>query len=49
MRHNKEGLTFAEWRHAAGYTITDGISPYQWRELRRAWKAGEDPTEYRAA
>lgn len=38
---NGEGLTLAEWRAAAGPKVDAA-------EARRAWAAGEDPTEYRA-
>jgi hypothetical protein len=41
---NGEGLTFAEWLAAAGVSDT-GTSQY---DLRAAWRAGEDPTEYRS-
>jgi len=43
-RKNREGVTFAEWRAAAefgGYPLNDGTA-------RKAWSAGEDPTEYAA-
>ena len=37
------GLTFSKWLAAAGRT--DSASEY---DLRAAWRAGEDPAEYRA-
>jgi len=55
-RTNVEGLTWEEWAYAAGvepttpgYVFAYGYSyPYDpQRELRRAWKAGEDPTDWR--
>lgn len=39
---NREGLTWNEWRAAAG---TGGLTT---AKLLAAWRAGEDPTEYRA-
>jgi hypothetical protein len=39
---NAEGLTIDEWLAAAGRTSTE--SQY---DLRAAWRAGEDPTEYK--
>lgn len=39
---NGEGMTFAEWKAAAGPKAPKGL------EAVKAWKAGEDPTEYRA-
>ena len=39
---NREGLTWNEWRAAAG---TGGLTT---AVLLAAWRAGEDPTEYRA-
>lgn len=55
MEHtNREGLTFEEWVCAAGvaawrysYTV-DNKSGYYSPKVRAAWKAGEDPTEWRA-
>ena len=38
---NKEGLTWAEWSAAAGLPPT--------AEAAFAWRAGEDPTEWRAS
>jgi hypothetical protein len=38
---NREGLTWDEWRAAAG---TGGLTT---AKLLAAWRAGEDPTEYR--
>jgi hypothetical protein len=43
-RTNAEGLTFQEWFAATGRN--DTASPY---DLRAAWRAGEDPTEYRVS
>jgi hypothetical protein len=43
---NREGLTFEEFRAAANYGRSD---PWSDLTLRRAWRAGEDPTEYAAA
>lgn len=39
---NKKRLTFREWIDAAGWP------PIQVWNAWEAWKAGEDPTEYRA-
>jgi hypothetical protein len=44
-RHNREGLTFIEWIHAAGKLATDR----RIMAFYAAWQAGEDPTEWRAA
>lgn len=41
---NREGLTWVEWARAATVPIADGGT----LEHRDAWKAGEDPTEWRA-
>lgn len=38
---NINGLTLKNWLAAAGYEKAD-------KELRKAWKDGEDPTEHRA-
>lgn len=43
--HNREGLTFAEWFRAA--TFARSI-PLRMDVARKAWKSGEDPTEYAA-
>jgi hypothetical protein len=41
------GLSFAEWLAAAGLTpCAVGASQY---DLRAAWAAGEDPSEYRVS
>lgn len=40
--HEEHGYTFAGWLQAAGRE--DSASEY---DLRAAWRAGEDPTEYR--
>ena len=48
---NREGLTFIEWLNAAGRPDLKA-SARDWssvsQKLVQAWKAGEDPTEYRA-
>jgi len=46
---NYEGLTWEEWAYAAAIPPEFGLAPsvaqlYEWRN---AWKAGEDPTEWR--
>lgn len=43
-RMNNEGLTWEEWLAATGDAYR-GISPIK---MKRAWRRGEDPTEYRA-
>lgn len=46
---NKEGLTFTEWLAAAGIWHDDGeLQPLPIGSSYEAWKAGEDPTEWRA-
>ena len=40
--HEAHGLTFSEWLRTAGRS--DSASEY---DLRAAWRAGEDPSEYR--
>lgn len=42
---NPEGLTFWEWFRAANFArrVPMGVEP-----ARRAWKRGDDPTEYAA-
>jgi hypothetical protein len=40
--HVERAITFAEWLAAAGRA--DSASEY---DLRAAWRAGEDPEEYR--
>jgi len=44
---NREGLTFIEWLHAAhlGRALPPPGDPAL-RALRKAWRDGEDPTEY---
>lgn len=49
---NIEGLTWVEWVAASGKAIFDRYGVYPWadrynRELRKAWRSGIDPTEYR--
>lgn len=41
---NKEGLTFAEWLHAASMTGRK----IKTKEAREAWLQGQDPTEWAA-
>lgn len=41
----RHGLTFGEWLDAAGLSHDTGTSQY---DLRAAWRAGEDPAEYRS-
>lgn len=43
---NSEGLTLDEWMRAAcAYRLFD---PDDYAKLKRAWRAGEDPTEWAA-
>lgn len=54
MRTNKEGLTYAEWRAAAGLPEAakrerSDLPPRDERGHARAWIFGEDPTKWRAA
>jgi len=51
---NREGLTFEEWVCAAGRAVIDQDRVLAYAEAgrcllgeRRAWRQGEDPTEYR--
>ncbi len=44
---NAEGLTWPEWHAAAGGSAS--ITAETRKTWRKAWKAGEDPTEHRAA
>lgn len=55
---NREGMTWSEWAYAA--TIPEWIGPFSsdhaatghsefLRKERKAWRNGEDPTEWRAA
>jgi hypothetical protein len=51
---NPEGLTFEEWVCAAGQAVIDQDRVLSYAEAgrclrgeRRAWRQGEDPTEYR--
>ena len=41
---NREGMTLLEWLRAAGYADVKDVVP----ALIDAWRAGEDPAEYRA-
>ncbi len=43
---NAEGLRFMEWLHAANL---GGKANVDEKTARRAWKRGEDPTEYATA
>lgn len=50
---NAEGLTWTEWAAAAGLPFSDlryelyhPVLP-AWRAERRAWRNGEDPTDWR--
>jgi len=46
---NGEGLSLMEWRYAAGITKDVAkMSQKEYNAMMRAWRAGEDPTEYRA-
>jgi hypothetical protein len=45
---NREGLTLAEWRAAAGESA-GAIAAAHGTSTRAAWERGEDPTEWRAA
>lgn len=49
---NTEGLTWVEWVAAAGHAIVNRYGVYPWadrydRKLRKAWREGEDPSDYR--
>jgi hypothetical protein len=56
---NREGMTWNEWAAAAAlpmhrvydreFSIGEGWPPRFYRKQRKAWRAGEDPTEWRAA
>lgn len=53
---NPEGMTWGEWRRAvrfgAGLKASAGLNAGDTPELRealKAWRAGEDPTEYAAS
>lgn len=51
---NKEGLTWEEWATAAflpwpGGDWLYGHPAHLFRKERRAWRAGEDPCDWRAA
>lgn len=52
MKTNREGMTWAEWIRAAGresqLASFSELNERQLAALRSAWKAGEDPAEYRA-
>lgn len=46
---NKEGLTFDEWLAAARFgrdSSANGLVLF--RQIQRAWRRGEDPTEWAA-
>lgn len=43
---NKEGLTLTEWLFAAGY-FEKNKPPALSKKLMLAWRAGEDPSDYR--
>ena len=58
-RTNREGLTWDEWAAAAAlpteriyrknlFFDRDGYPPRKYPKQRRAWREGEDPTEWRA-
>lgn len=48
---NREGLTYPEWLEVARAWDGEGVDPLSGRKRRiqgsrKAWQAGEDPTEY---
>lgn len=43
MATNREGLTFQEWKNAANFGRKIEVDI---KVARKAWGAGEDPTEY---
>lgn len=46
---NNEGLTFPQWRAAATFgTSRMVVTASELKTFRKAWEAGEDPTEYAA-
>lgn len=46
---NREGLTYGEFRAAAFAFCSDANERVAWeRAVRRAWQAGEDPTDWAA-
>jgi hypothetical protein len=47
-KENVNGLTFQKWLDAAGRDFESSSALMQ-NELRRAWKNGEDPAEWRIA
>jgi hypothetical protein len=49
QRLNREGLTFAEWLAAAGVRGDYLVAVDLALALHDAWRAGEDPTDWRAA
>ena len=48
---NVEGLTWEEWSYAAGLSPDFVLAPSTevLYERRNAWRAGEDPTEWRVS
>lgn len=49
MNRNKEGLTWREWYNAArprGIAIIGAATTHK---MRKAWKEGQDPSEWRAS
>jgi len=44
MPTNREGLTWQEWLDAS--KCRDLVGTYREPSLRKAWRDGEDPTEY---
>jgi len=45
MPTNREGMTWIEWLAASG--CEDMINTYMGPSLKKAWRDGEDPTEWR--
>ncbi len=49
MTTNREGLTWSEWFRATYcHTRVERMDRSELRKLHAAWKAGEDPSEWRA-
>lgn len=50
MRPNENGLIYEEWLNAAGWALpfySDENPGVDYKDLIKAWRKGEDPTEYR--
>lgn len=49
MKTNSQGLSYGEFRAVALQACPDPTLRVEWeRAVRRAWQAGEDPTDYNA-